>query len=144
MRQILLNSGGAVVARVPRPLVERGSVLVRVQYSLISVGTEIAPLRSMASQAMDRVTKIAKSQVAKLRPARPVPIVPAISGDLTWTPANGEVVLTTTGEGVTLVTDDTPAGYQIMSHAIGVPEGQVPVVRVSGRVEEGAITIGLL
>ena len=45
MRQILLNSGGAVVARVPRPVVERGSVLVRVHYSLISVGTEIAPLR---------------------------------------------------------------------------------------------------
>ena len=175
MRQILLNSGGAVVARVPRPLVERGSVLVRVQYSLISVGTEIAPLRSMASQApdstavergieyaslakhyfraslrdpkkaMDRVTKIAKSQVARLRPVRPVPIVPAISGELSWTPANGDVVLTTTGgEGLTLVTDDTPAGYQIMSQAIGVPEGQVPVVRISGRVEEGAIAIGLL
>ena len=28
MRQILLNSGGAIVARVPRPIVERGAVLV--------------------------------------------------------------------------------------------------------------------
>src|SRR5258708_28219032 len=53
MRQILLNSGGAVVARVPRPIVEPGSVLVRVRYSLISVGTEIAPLRTMASAAPD-------------------------------------------------------------------------------------------
>src|SRR5207249_4223242 len=53
MRQILLNSGGAVVARVPRPIVERGSVLVRVHYSLISVGTEIAPLRSVAGAAPD-------------------------------------------------------------------------------------------
>ena len=53
MRQILLNSGGAVVARVPRPIVEPGSVLVRVHYSLISVGTEIAPLRSIASAAPD-------------------------------------------------------------------------------------------
>src|SRR5258706_13096870 len=53
MRQILLNSGGAVVARVPRPMVEPGAVLVRVHYSLISVGTEIAPLRSVASAAPD-------------------------------------------------------------------------------------------
>jgi predicted dehydrogenase/threonine dehydrogenase-like Zn-dependent dehydrogenase len=53
MRQILLNNAGAVVARVPRPVVERGSVLVRVRFSLISVGTEIAPLRSMAASAPD-------------------------------------------------------------------------------------------
>ena len=53
MRQILLNSSGAIVARVPRPIVESGSVLVRVQYSLISVGTEIAPLRSVAGAAPD-------------------------------------------------------------------------------------------
>src|SRR5262245_30643820 len=53
MRQILLNSRGAVVARVPRPVVDAGSVLVRVHYSLISVGTEIAPLRSVAASAPD-------------------------------------------------------------------------------------------
>src|SRR5437867_8035488 len=56
MRQILLNSGGAVVARVPRPIVEPGSVLVRVHYSLISVGTEIAPLRSVSTSAPDAST----------------------------------------------------------------------------------------
>jgi len=53
MRQILMNSRGVVVARMPRPIVERGSVLVRVHYSLISVGTEIAPLRSMKQAAPD-------------------------------------------------------------------------------------------
>jgi len=174
MRQILLNSGGAVVARVPRPLVERGSVLVRVHYSLISVGTEIAPLRSMASQApdssaiergveyaslakhyfkaslrdpkkaMDRVSKILRTQASKLKPARPVPIVPAISGELTWTPASTDITLTTGDSGVVLVTDTTPAGYQIMSQPIGIPEGQVPVIRVRGRVDEGSVAIGLL
>src|SRR5260221_14392711 len=102
MRQILLNSRGAVVARVPRPTVERGSVLVRVQYSLISVGTEIAPLRSLAvsapdssavergieyarlakrhfhasvrdpRQALSRVTPVARAQLARLRPPRAV------------------------------------------------------------------------
>ena len=46
MRQILCNSSGALVARMPKPVVEPGMVLVRVHYSLISVGTEIAPLRA--------------------------------------------------------------------------------------------------
>ena len=45
MRQILLNSEGAVIARMPRPSLETGSVLVRAHFSLISVGTEVASLR---------------------------------------------------------------------------------------------------
>src|SRR5580704_7848844 len=107
MRQILLNSGGAVVARVPRPVVEPGSVLVRVHYSLISVGTEIAPLRSMAGaapgstsiergieyaslarhylraslrdprKALDRVTEIARRRVARIRPRPAARVTPA-------------------------------------------------------------------
>src|SRR5256885_2929677 len=104
MRQILLNSGGAVVARVPRPIVEQGSVLVRVHYSLISVGTEIAPLRTVAAlapdgsaiersleyaglarhylrasirdprKAMGRVAQIARRRLASMRPPRPAPV----------------------------------------------------------------------
>ena len=53
MRQILLNTGGAVIARVPRAVVSHGSVLVRVHYSAISVGTEIAPLRSAVISSPD-------------------------------------------------------------------------------------------
>jgi predicted dehydrogenase/threonine dehydrogenase-like Zn-dependent dehydrogenase len=45
MRQVLVNSFGAVVARIPRPPIEPGRVLIRVRYSLISVGTEVAALR---------------------------------------------------------------------------------------------------
>src|SRR5260370_292819 len=45
MRQVLLKDSGALVARMPCPAVEPGTVLVRVHYSLISVGTEIASLR---------------------------------------------------------------------------------------------------
>ena len=56
MRQIVLNSSGAMVARVPRPIVERGSVLVRVHYSLISVGTEVAPLRRSSGGPLDSTT----------------------------------------------------------------------------------------
>ena len=46
MRQILGTINGAVVARMPRPTAERGSVLVRVHFSFISAGTELAPLRN--------------------------------------------------------------------------------------------------
>ena len=60
MRQILMNSGGAVVARVPRPAVEPGSVLVRVHYSLISVGTEIAPLKAPLAATPDGATSVEK------------------------------------------------------------------------------------
>ncbi len=175
MRQILLNSGGAVVARVPRPIVEAGSVLVRVRYSLISVGTEIAPLRTMASaapdsssiergieyaglarhylrasirdprKAMDRVAKIAKSRLARLRPAPVTRVTPAVAvGGLSWTQVSPSAALTSDGRGMTLVTDDTAAGYQIVSQVIPVPADQVPVVRVQGRVENGVIAIGLL
>ena len=175
MRQILLNSRGAVVARVPRPIVEPGSVLVRVQYSLISVGTEIAPLRPIAAaapdsssiergmeyaslaqhylrasirdprKAIDRVARIARRRVAGLRRARPAPVTPAVAaGGLSWTPATPDVTLTIDGDLMMLVTDETPAGYQIVSQAIPVPPDHVPVVRVQGRVDAGAIAIGLL
>ncbi len=40
-----MNMSGVIVARMPRPVVDRGTVLIRVRYSLVSVGTEVAPLR---------------------------------------------------------------------------------------------------
>ena len=53
MRQLLMNMGGVVVARMPRPPIQRGMVLIRVRYSLISVGTEVAPLRPASVAAPD-------------------------------------------------------------------------------------------
>src|SRR5215831_16001768 len=104
MRQLLMNSSGVMVARMPRPVVDRGAVLVRVHYSLISIGTEIAPLRSTAQsapdttavergveyaalarhyfkaslrdpkKAMDRVKSIARQQVKRVLPDRSAPV----------------------------------------------------------------------
>src|SRR5215831_6274088 len=175
MRQLLMNSGGVMVARVPRPVVDPGSVLVRVQYSLISVGTEIAPLRSTAQQApdsspvergveyaalarhylkaslrdprkaMNRVAEIARRRVRRVLPARSYTVTPAITvGELSWTAASANATLSIDDGVVTLVTDVTPGGYQMMTQAISVPSEQVPVVTVRGRVEQGAIAIGLL
>lgn len=49
MKQVLIGSGGALVARMPAPVAMSGCVLIRVKYSLISTGTEIAALRPISS-----------------------------------------------------------------------------------------------
>lgn len=46
MRQVLMDSQHAFVARVPRPTLQAGAVLVQINYSMISIGTEIAGLKS--------------------------------------------------------------------------------------------------
>jgi predicted dehydrogenase/threonine dehydrogenase-like Zn-dependent dehydrogenase len=48
-----MNMNGVVVARMPRPVVQPGGVLIRVRYSLVSVGTEVAPLRPASVSAPD-------------------------------------------------------------------------------------------
>lgn len=174
MRQILLNSNGAIVARVPRPTVDPGAVLVRVHYSLISVGTEIAPLRSTLTasditsvkkgiayaslakhyfkaslkdprKAASRLRQIARRQAASLRPApKPEPVSAVAIGQATWTRASDTATVDVVGDRVDLVTDSTPAGYQLMSQAFAVPDGQVALVRVRGVVDGGQIAIGLL
>jgi threonine dehydrogenase-like Zn-dependent dehydrogenase len=53
MRQLIMNMGGVVVANMPRPVAAPGTVLIRVRYSLVSVGTEVAPLRPASVSAPD-------------------------------------------------------------------------------------------
>lgn len=56
MRQILLSGGNALVARVPRPAVAAGHILVRVRYSLVSTGTETAALRPLSAGSAGTTT----------------------------------------------------------------------------------------
>jgi len=49
MRQVLFSNARAVVARMPRPTPGPGAVLIRVHFSLISAGTELATLRPFSS-----------------------------------------------------------------------------------------------
>jgi predicted dehydrogenase len=46
MKQVILRQGAAVVEQVPAPVVEPGTVLVAVDHSCISVGTELSGLRT--------------------------------------------------------------------------------------------------
>src|SRR4051812_33445219 len=68
MRQLLMNMDGVVVARMPRPQIQRGMVLIRVRYSLVSVGTEVAPLRPASVSAPD--VPAIERQMERVRLAR--------------------------------------------------------------------------
>ena len=46
MKQVLIKKGQAVVDEIPAPQVEHGSVLVRLDHSCISIGTEMSGIRA--------------------------------------------------------------------------------------------------
>jgi predicted dehydrogenase/threonine dehydrogenase-like Zn-dependent dehydrogenase len=67
MRQVLLNSRGALVARVPRPSIEPGAALVRTRFSLVSVGTEVASLRPAARETPAGTLDVARERAVRAR-----------------------------------------------------------------------------
>ena len=71
MKQVLIRQGRATVEEVPAPLVEPGMVLVRVDHSCISVGTEMSgvrasgtPLWKKALRQPERVRQVARMALA--------------------------------------------------------------------------------
>lgn len=54
MKQILLNSGSIVVDQVPDPPSAKNKILVKVQYSCISAGTELAGIDSSGASLIKR------------------------------------------------------------------------------------------
>lgn len=65
MKQVLIKNGSAIVDEIPAPLVEPKTVLVKVEYSCVSVGTEMAgirmsslPLYKRALNQPDNVKKV--------------------------------------------------------------------------------------
>lgn len=169
MRQILLNSQGAVVARMPRPAIEPGTILVRVRYSLISTGTEIASLRPQSAagageassraktaltylgkaardprKATRRLAAIARSAIANVLPERPRAAKPVMaSTDFQWTRCSATEFESSQGA-LTLATDTSEFGYQAMSQKIAVEPGMLPIIELEGEVLSGLISIGLL
>ena len=57
MKQVLFKSGKAYVENTPAPSVEPGTVLVHVEYSCISAGTEISGVRSSGEPIWKRALK---------------------------------------------------------------------------------------
>jgi predicted dehydrogenase/threonine dehydrogenase-like Zn-dependent dehydrogenase len=57
MKQVLVRQGRAVVEEVPAPRVEAGGVLVRVDHSCISVGTELSGIRASGTPLWKRALR---------------------------------------------------------------------------------------
>src|SRR5689334_20844555 len=64
MKQVLVRRGGVTVEEVPAPMVEAGTVLVRVAYSCISAGTELSGIHASGTpiwkKALDQPQKAIK------------------------------------------------------------------------------------
>ncbi|MGQ0743221.1 MAG: bi-domain-containing oxidoreductase [Acidimicrobiales bacterium] len=169
MRQVLLSSQGAIVARMPRPALAPGSVLIRTHFSLISTGTELAALaptvsvsslvsrpdlafstakdllaKAMAdpAKARRRVATLVTGRVRAALPARPVSREAVTVGSLRWQ-AVGRAKCQVSGEGLTLFTDGEANAYQVQTDAIEIPVGHVPVLHLEG-VTDGRLTVGML
>lgn len=173
MRQVLLNSQGAVVARMPRPSPQRGEVLVRVRFSMISVGTETAALNPPAPASDSGMTPVRKAkeytgtagvymklaaknpkkavlrvgQMIKRRAAAMAPKRPAGEprrlGGLEWTP-KGASSVSKDGSALTVTTDDSEYGYQLSSQKIRISRDDVLSVHVRGSVSSGSLAVGAL
>jgi hypothetical protein len=65
MKQVLIKDGEAAVAEVPAPKVGLKSILVRVQHSCISVGTELAGVKGSANplykQLLEKPARVKKA-----------------------------------------------------------------------------------
>lgn len=172
MRQILCNGSKILLARMPRPTVQPGCVLVRVHYSLISAGTEIAGLRASLSpenkisrieqiKSMDyrtlsravlgkavstsktAITSIVKAAKSTI-PRRSVnEFTPLHLKDLQWNVHNAKKWEKRDGSWY-LETDDSAAHYQVSSQPLDVPEGLIPIIELKASVRDGRISLGLL
>lgn len=175
MRQVLISGGQALVARVPRPTVASGHLLVRVRYSLVSTGTETAALRPLSAgtagtSAAERVADLSSRARVYLQKAvrdprkaagrlkdlvqaalrqrlpevRSKPAGPPVHlGELRWQ-ETGPGRVSATADGLVVDTDDSDAAYQAITGPIAVPVSHALVVHLAGRVERGAIAVGLL
>lgn len=65
MKQILGTNAGALVARMARPVATPGVVVIRLRHSLVSIGTEIAPMRSVL--AANALAAADQEEEARLR-----------------------------------------------------------------------------
>ena len=57
MKQVLIKKGKAIVDEIPAPMVDAGNVLVKVAYSCISAGTEMAGIKSSGQTIIQRALR---------------------------------------------------------------------------------------
>lgn len=156
MKQVLIRQGQATVEEVPAPLVEPGTVLIRVSHSCISVGTEMSgvqgsgiPLWKRALREPEKVRKalgmVATKGVAHTRSVLEGKLQ---AGNPTGYSASGVVM--EVGEGIR---DLTPGiriacgGAQYAHHAeiLRVPRNlAVPVPEGVNLADASTVTLGAI
>jgi predicted dehydrogenase/threonine dehydrogenase-like Zn-dependent dehydrogenase len=156
MKQVLIRSGQAVVEQVPAPVLEPGTVLVRVDHSCISAGTEMSAVRASGVPLWQRAVR----QPAKVRRLAETAATQGLSATRTLVErklseaqatgysASGTVV--GVGEGITdLALGDRVAcaGAQNAHHAevIRVPRNlTAPIPAGLGFAEASTVTLGAI
>jgi predicted dehydrogenase/threonine dehydrogenase-like Zn-dependent dehydrogenase len=156
MKQVLIKQGQAVVEEVPAPRVEKGTALVRVDHSCISIGTEMSgmrasgvPLWKKALRNPDKVLKVFQMAATQgVDKTRSVVEGKLQSGDPSGYSVAGVVIAV--GEGVT---DLAPgervacAGAQAAHHAevVRVPRNlTVPVPDAVSLEHASTVTLGAI
>jgi len=174
VRQVLINGNQAVLARMPRPTVEPGAVLIRVRFSLISTGTELAALRPLASglagsspvetvavltnraafylgkavrnprKAAQRVKDIAHRELRRRWPASAPAPTAPLAGDGLHWSRESATAFTATASGFSLVSDNSPGSYQLRSQPMAVPAHHGLQVRIAGTLSKASLILGVL
>lgn len=156
MKQVLIKQGAAVVQEVPAPTVEPGTVLVRVDHSCISIGTEMSGVRTGGDPLWRRALKNPASVARAVKMATQIGVQQTkakalgatVLGDPTGYSAAGTVL--EVGEGVTdLAPGDRVAcaGAQFAHHAeyIRVPRNLVvPVPSSVDFASASTVTLGAI
>ncbi|MFQ5585208.1 MAG: bi-domain-containing oxidoreductase [Thermodesulfobacteriota bacterium] len=156
MKQVLIKKGQAVVEDIPAPAVEAGKVLVRVAYSCVSVGTEMAGLREggkpLIKRLIDKPENIKRGlkMVKEQGVARTMAVAKGVldAGLPTGYSAAGAVIAV--GEGIEDVsTGDRVAcaGAGIANHAevINVPRNLlVKIPEGLGYPDASTVTLGAI
>ena len=151
-----MRRGAAVVEQVPAPRVEPGTVLVRVEHSCISVGTEMSGLRSSGRSLLQR----AREQPAHLRRVAEMVVSDGVSDTLAAVRGRIDAAVPTgysaagtvaaVGQGVTRFAPGDRvacAGAQYAHHAefVRVPENlAVPVPVGVSTADASTVTLGAI
>jgi predicted dehydrogenase/threonine dehydrogenase-like Zn-dependent dehydrogenase len=172
MRQVLLTNEGVKVARMPAPTIEAGSVLIRVEYSMISVGTEVAGLRKpdlepsttlgqakvISAQARRyfhkaitnprlaaaRIKKIGNRYLSRLiQEHSSKRSVDAPLNELLWQKQNADEFIAGEG-GIQITTDGSDWHYQAITSFFQIPEGNLVAIDIAGEIKTGKILVGIL
>lgn len=156
MNQVIIRQGSAVVEQIPAPEIRSGTVLVQVDHSCISAGTEISglqtsgvPLWKRAIQQPDKVKKLMRIAASQgMSHTRNMLKVRTGAGQPSGYSAAGTVI--EVGEGITdLKVGDRVAcaGAQYAHHAdmIRVPRNLVvPIPAGLGFAEASTVTLGAI